>query len=74
MTVIGEAEFVQRSNRLAAFLGLALASRSAVNLDRVFGEITQSFKIPEIVKDIPMENIPLAGRTIKEVQYQAEIF
>ena len=74
MTVIGEAEFVQRSNRLAAFLGLALASRSAANLDRVFGEITQSFKIPEIVKDIPMENIPLAGRTIKEVQYQAEIF
>ena len=74
MIVIGEAEFVPRSNRLAAFLGLALASRSAANLDRAFGEIAQSFKMPEIIKDIPMETIPLAGRTIKEVQYQAEIF
>lgn len=74
MIVIGEAEFVPRSNKLAAFLGLALASKSPANLDRVFNEIAQSFKMPEIVKDIPAGGIPIAGRSIREVQYQAEIF
>lgn len=74
MIVIGEAEFVPRSNKLAVFLGLALASKSALNLDRIFNEIAQSFKIPEIVKDIDLASVPLAGRSIKEVQYQAEIF
>ncbi len=74
MIVVGEAEFVPRSNKLAVFLGLALASKSAANSDRIFNEIAQSFKLPEIIKNISLENIPLVGRTIKEVQYQAEIF
>lgn len=74
MVVIGEAEFVQRSNKIAVFMGLVLASKSAVNLDRVFGQIAQSLKISEIVKDKPIADIPVVGRSIKEVQYQAEIF
>ncbi len=74
MICVGEAEYVQRSNKLTAFLGLVLAARSARNLDRVFNEVTQAFKMPEIVKEIDIASVPLAGRTIKEVQYQAEIF
>ncbi len=74
MVVIGEAEFVQRSNKLTTFMGLVLASKSAANLDRVFNEIAQSFKTPEIVKDVAIGDIPIAGRNIKEVQYNAETF
>lgn len=74
MIVVGEAEFVPRSNKLAVFLGLVLVSKSAVNSDRIFNEIAQSLKLPEIIKNISLENIPLVGRTIKEVQYNAEIF
>ena len=71
---IGEAEYVQRSNKLTTFMGLVLAAKSGRNLDRVFNEAAQSFKIPEIIKDIPAAGIPVAGRSVKEVQYQAEIF
>ncbi len=71
---IGEAENVQRSSKLTTFMGLVLAGRSARNVDRVFNEAAESFKMPEIINDIEISNIPVAGRTIKEVQYQAEIF
>lgn len=74
LVVIGEAEFVQRSNKITAFTGLILAGRSARNVDRVFNEVTQAFKLPEVLKDIDIATIPIAGRTIREVQYQAEIF
>jgi len=43
-------------------------------VDRVFNEVTKAFKLPEVLKDIDMAMIPIVGRTIKEVQYQAEIF
>lgn len=71
---IAEAENVQRPSKLTVFLGLILASRNPMNLDRVFNEITQASQLPEILKDIKIENIPIEGRSIKEVQYQAEIF
>lgn len=74
MIVIGEAEFVQRSNKLTTFAGLVLASKNAADLDRVFNEITQAFNLPETIKDIPIESVSIAGRSIKEVQYRAEIF
>ncbi|MFZ3074199.1 MAG: hypothetical protein WA093_03675 [Minisyncoccales bacterium] len=74
MIVIGEAENVQRSNKLTTFMGLVLAAKSGRNLDRVFNEAAQSFKMPETIKDISAAGIPVAGRSVKEVQYQAEIF
>jgi len=74
VVVIGEAEFVSRSNKITTFLGLVLAGRSAGNVDRIFNEATKSFKLPELIKDIDLDSIPVAGRTIKEVQYNAEIF
>lgn len=71
---IGEAENVQRSNKLTTFMGLVLAGKSARNVDRIFNEAAKSFKVPEAVKDIDIASIPVAGRTVREVQYQAEIF
>jgi len=71
---IGEAEYVQRSNKLVTFMGLVLAGRLARSVDRVFNEVAKSFKLPETIKDIAAESVPVAGRSIKEVQYQAEIF
>jgi len=74
LVVIGEAENVQRSSKITAFMGLVLAGRSARNVDRIFNEIAKSFKLPEILKDIDPMSIAVVGRTIKETQYQAEIF
>ena len=74
MIVIGEAENVQRSYKLTTFMGLVFAARSPRNLDRVFNEVAMSLKLPEIVKDCNMESIRIVGRSIKEVQYRAEIF
>jgi hypothetical protein len=74
LVVVGEAEFTQRSSKIVVFSGLVLAGRSARNVDRVFNEVTGAFKLPDILKDVDMASIPLAGRTVKEVQYQAEIF
>jgi len=74
MMTVAEAENVQRSNKLTTYLGLVLVGHSSRNVDRVFNEIAKSFKVPEIVKDIDLAVVPVAGRTIKEVQYNAEIF
>lgn len=72
MVVVGEAENVQRTNKLTAFTGLILAGKSARNVDRVFNEIALPFKMPEIIKNFDLPTV--VGRSVKEVQYQAEIF
>jgi len=74
MITIGEAENVARPNKLTTFMGLVLAGRSARNVDRIFNEAAQAFKLPETIKDIAVGGIPVTGRSIKEVRYQAEIF
>jgi hypothetical protein len=74
MITVVEAENVQRSNKLTTFMGLALAARSAREADAVFNNIAQAFKTPEIIKDIDLAAVPVVGRSVKEVQYQAEIF
>ena len=74
MIVIGEAENVQRSCKLTTFLGLVLAAKNPCYLDRVFNEAAQALKLPEIIKNCNMESIAVVGRSIREVQYQAEIY
>lgn len=71
---IADGENTQRSNKLTSFTGVILAGRNARNVDRVFNEITKANHLPELVKDVKIENIPLAGRSILETQYQAEFF
>jgi len=40
----------------------------------VFNEAAQALKLPEIIKNCNMESIAVVGRSIREVQYQAEIY
>lgn len=71
---VGEGEFVKRPSGLTTYAGLVMASRNPMNLDIVFNEITMAGEKPEILHDIKAEDVPVAGRNIKEVQYRAEIY
>jgi len=71
---IGDAKAVQRSNKINTYLGLVLASKNTLKLDRIFNEITIANKTPELVKDWKLEDIKIVGRDIQEVKYNAEFF
>lgn len=73
---IADGETTQRSNKLTGFTGVVLAGRDPLGVDLVFNEIAKANRMPDILKtlDIKLENIPIAGRTVQEVQYQAEYF
>jgi len=63
---------IQKADGLTTFLGLTLASFNPLNLDRVFAEITLLEDLSEYLKKVKIEDIPIAGRTIEEVQYNPE--
>ncbi len=63
---------IQKTTGLTTFLGLTLASFNPFNLDRVFAEITLLGDLPECLKEIKIEDIPIAGRKVEEVQYNIE--
>jgi len=69
---LGEANFVQKPDKFTTFLGLVLASFNPLNLDRVFGEITMN--LSEELRGLKIENIPIAGREIEELKYDAGKF
>ena len=69
---IGDGTFIQKSNGYTAFLGIILASFNPFHLDRVFADICMLENLPESIKSINIENIPVAGRKIQEVQYELE--
>jgi uncharacterized OB-fold protein len=69
---IADAHSVQKSDKFVAFLGLTLASFNPLNLDRVFAEITMIKDLPEYLKKIKIEDIPIVGRKVEEIQYEVE--
>jgi len=69
---IAEANSIQKSDRFIAHLGLVLASFNSLNLDRVFFEITMEKNLPEILKGIKIDGIPIVGREIEEVKFDVE--
>jgi len=71
---IADAQTIQKTNGFTAFLGLALASFNPLNLDRVFAEICLVKDLPEYLKKIKIEDTPVAGRAILELQYEADRF
>jgi uncharacterized protein (DUF362 family) len=85
---IAEGINIQKSNGYTTFLGLILASFNSLNLDRVFAEITMikdyyppttlppkaGPSLPEYLKSVKIENIPVLGRQIEELQYEVEKF
>ena len=71
---LADAENTQRPNKLTTFTDLVLAGRNPLNLDRVFNEAVMAVKMPEILAEINIENIPIAGRSLEEIKYQAEVY
>jgi len=63
---------IQKTNGLTTFLGLTLASFNPFNLDRVFAEIAMLRDLPEYLKKIKIEGIPIVGRKVGELQYEVE--
>jgi hypothetical protein len=66
---IAEGNRVQDKNGIVHYLNLALASFNPKNLDRVFCEITKEKELPEMVKEVKIENIEILGRKIGEVEF-----
>ena len=66
---IGEANRVQDKNGIVHYLNLALASFDPKNLDRVFCKIIKEKELPEMVKEVKIENIEILGRKISEVEF-----
>jgi len=66
---IADGQTIQKTTGFTAFLGVILASLNPFNLDRVFAEITMVSGLPECLKKIKIENIPIVGRKVEEVQY-----
>jgi len=66
---IADANTIQKTSGFTVFLGVTLASFNPLNLDRVFAEITMIKGLPECLKKIKIENIPIVGRKVEEVQY-----
>lgn len=65
---IADGQIVQKSDKFTTFLGLILASFNPLNLDRIFAEISMVKDLPECTKNVKIENIPVVGRQIEEVQ------
>jgi uncharacterized OB-fold protein len=66
---IAEANRIQDKRRIVHYLNLALASFNPKNLDRVFCEITKEKELPEIIKEVKIEDIEILGRKIGEVEF-----
>ncbi len=69
-----EAISIKKSTGYTAFLGLILASFNPLNLERVFAEITLQKELPGHLKNIKIQDVPIAGRDIKALQYDIEQF
>jgi hypothetical protein len=66
---IAEGNRAQDKNGIVHYLNLTLASFNPKNLDRVFCEITREKELPEMVKEVKIENIEILGRKISEVEF-----
>lgn len=69
---LAEAQSVQKSDKFVTHLNLIFSSFNSLNLDRVFAEVSMIKNLPEAIKKVKIEDIPVFGRKIEEVQYEAE--
>ena len=69
---IAEGNYIQTASGFVAFLGIVLASFNSFNLDRIFAEICEIKPLPEWLKKVKIESIPIIGREIEEVQLNVE--
>ncbi len=71
---LAEAITIQKENQHTVRLGLVLAGFNSFNIDRVFAKITSTKDVPEFLKSVNLENIPVVGRKIKEVKFNVREF
>ena len=71
---LGEAMSIQKQDRHVVRLGLVLAGFNPFNIDRIFAKITGTERLPEHLRSIDLEKIPIVGREIKEVEYNVDEF
>ena len=69
---LAEAQSVQKPDQFISRLSLIFASFNSLNLDRVFAEVCLSKELPECLKKVKIDDIPIVGRKIEELQYEAE--
>ena len=66
---IADGNNIQAVSGFVSFLGIALASFNPLNLDRIFAEICEIEPLPGWLGKVKIESIPIAGRGIRELQY-----
>ena len=69
---VADGETIQKANQFTVFLGVILAGFNSLNLDRVFNEIIMFKDLPEFIRKTKIEEIPIVGREIEEVQCETE--
>jgi uncharacterized protein (DUF362 family) len=69
---IADGTIIQKSNKQSVILDLILASFNPSNLDRVFAEVAM-VPLPKYLKSVKIEEIPVSGREIGEVQFEANL-
>jgi uncharacterized OB-fold protein len=69
---LADGQMIQKSDKFTTFLGLTVASFNPLNLDRVFAEITMMRDLPEFLKKVKIENIPIVGREVEELQFEVD--
>lgn len=69
---LGEGDFVKRSDGSIVFLGIILSGSNPLKVDKVFNRIVRAKKEPELLKDIDLADIFLSGRSIMELEYEAD--
>jgi uncharacterized OB-fold protein len=68
---VADGTIIQKSDKRATILDLMMASFNPLNLDRAFVEIAMT-NLPEYLKSAKIEEIPISGREIGEVQFKID--
>lgn len=69
---LAEAQSIQKTDQFIAHLNLIFGSFDPLNLDRIFAEVSMIKKLPECLKKVKIDDIPIVGRKVEEVQYEVE--
>jgi len=69
---LAEALSVQKPDQFIAHLNLIFSSFNSLNVERVFAEICLLKELPECLKKVKIEDIPVVGRRVEELQYEVE--
>ncbi len=69
---IAEADNVQGIDKFNRYLGLVLASKNYLEIDKVFDILTMNKKSHRVLENININNISIVGRDIEEVQHNTE--